>query len=324
MKILLFITSCFLGSAVYSQNVYRFSQFNSIKGLYNPASIGVDAPLSFDLIYRNQWFGIDGAPQTAAFSGAYNIHSGMAVGLNFYNDRTGLNQTNSFTATYAYRIEFDDDRKLSFGLGLGGDNISWDLASASTTQANDPAFSTSYSVFKFNGSFGVYYKSNKFYAGFSIPQIFQNTITGPEKGFRPNKFHYYLTTGYYHKVSDRFIFNPSALIKASSNAPIQADVLLRGIFGNVGATLGFRSEMSLIAGIDFEIINRIRIGYAFNYDVGQLARTKGMSHEIALGIGVPYFDNKNGMGNNIYINRKGGYKSNFRRSAGRRGKFRHV
>ncbi|MFN5912345.1 MAG: PorP/SprF family type IX secretion system membrane protein [Bacteroidota bacterium] len=310
---------CFFG--VYAQNLYRFSQFNSVRSLYNPAAMGAEASLSCDLIYRNQWAGVDGAPQTAGFTGSYDLHSGMAVGLNFYNDRAGLNQTNSFTVNYCYRVEFNDQQSLSFGLGLGADNISWNLGEATLTQTGDPAFGASHSVFRFNGAVGLFYKSERFHAGVSIPQLFQNSISGVEKGFRPPRWHYYAMTGYVAELSDNFTLNPQALVKLTLNAPVQADVILRGVFSNiVGISLGYRTEYSLIAGIDFEIIRRLRLGYAFNHDVGKLARTKGMSHEVTLGIGVPYYSGKDGIGQQRYYNKKGGFRTNFRRKAIRRGR----
>jgi len=281
--------------------------------------MGSEASLAFDLIYRNQWAGIDGAPQTAGFAGSYDIHSGMAVGLNFYNDRIGLNQTNSLMLNYCYRLEFDDLRYLSFGIGLGADNISWNLAEASLTQSGDNAFAESHSVFRFNASFGTFYRTDRFHIGLSIPQLMQNSLTGPETGFRPPKWHYFLNTGFRFDISERFSLHPAAMIKLILNAPVQADFILRGFFANtVGVSVGYRSENSLIAGVDFKVINRLRIGYAFNHDVGKLARTKGMSHEVTLGLGFPYYAGRDGLGQQRYYNKKGGYRTNFKRKAGRR------
>jgi hypothetical protein len=66
---------CTLSLTTKAQNLYRFSQFDQVRSLYNPAAMGSEASLAFDLIYRNQWAGIDGAPQTAGFAGSYDIHS---------------------------------------------------------------------------------------------------------------------------------------------------------------------------------------------------------------------------------------------------------
>lgn len=321
MRKLLFICILFNLTHISAQNLYRFSQFDNVRSLYNPAAMGSEASLAFDLIYRNQWAGLEGAPQTAGFTGSYDIHSGMAVGLNFYNDRIGLNQTNSFMLNYCYRLELDDYRYLAFGLGLGADNVSWNLTEASLTQSGDNAFGQSFSVFKLNASFGLFYRTERFHIGLSIPQLFQNTLSGTETGFRPPRWHYFINAGYRVTLSERFTLNPVGLVKLTINAPVQADLILRGVFSEkVGISLGYRSESSLIAGVDFTFFQRLRIGYAFNYDLGKLARSKGMSHEVTLGLGLPYYSGRDGIGSNIYYNKKGTYRTNFRRKAGRRGR----
>lgn len=301
---------------VGGQNLYRFAQYNFIRGLYNPGAIGTDAPISGDLIYRNQWNGIEGAPKSVGFNGSYDINQSMAVGLGFYNDRTGLNQTNSFSAQYAYRLIFAERKYLAFGIGVGADNFSWKMDGSALDPTNDPAFSSSYSVMQFNSSFGIYYRSKVFYAGLSVPQLFNNSIA--EKGLKPEKWHYMAVSGYYYEMSENFILNPSVQLKMALNAPLQADVVVRGIYTNIGFNVGFRSEMSLIAGIDYMFRDKIRIGYSFNYDVGQLSRVKGMSNEIYIGFGLPYYFIDSSSGQTKYVARKGNFGAKYNRASRRK------
>lgn len=316
----LFYTACFVISLVtYGQNLTRFSQFNFVKSIYNPASLGADASITADLIYRNQWNGIDGAPQTFTFNGSYDLSKDMAIGLNFSNDRIGLNQTNSFSAMYSYRLIFDERKYLSLGVGLGGDNTLSGFGEATTTVSGDPAFSGSISSFNLNASFGIYFRTPHFYTGLSIPELFQNKLSGADQGFKPTRWHYLALAGYYFELSDNFILTPSIQVKYTLNSPIQGDLLLRGIYTNFGATVGYRTENSLIIGVDYMIKDRVRIGYMFNHDVGQLARTKGMSHEVYLGLGLPYYFNKNS--EIKYLGKKGSYAKGYRRAA-RRQSFR--
>jgi len=320
MKGLLIIFSVLSSIFVLGQNTYRFSQFNFVKSLYNPGALASDAKFTADLIYRNQWAGVNGAPATIGFNSAYEITEDMAVGINFYNDQIGLNQTNSVSAMYAYRLLFDTRKYLSFGLGIGADNVVSNFAGAATTQANDPVFAESYSKFKLNGSFGIYYRSTNFYTGISVPQLFQNAPFGSETGVHPTRWHYMGIIGYYWELSERFILNPNVQLKGTWNAPLQGDILIRGISNSIGFSIGYRSENSLIAGVDFTLLNKIRIGYAFNYDVGSLARTKGMSHEVYLGLGLPYYFNSDTFENRKYVGRKGGSKLEYRRRYHRRNK----
>lgn len=302
----------------FGQNQYRFSQFNLAKSLYNPAALATEANFTSDLIYRNQWAGVDGAPSTIAFNSAYQLNDEMAVGINFYNDRIGLNQTNAFSLMYSYRLIIEEQKYVAFGLGAGFDNNSFGMAS--TTTANDPTFAQAYSTFKFNASFGCYYRSPEFYIGLSIPQIFQNTSSGVDQGFSVERLHYVFITGYNWVFSDQFTLNPNIQIKATRFAPIQGDFVLRGIISDFGISLGYRTEYSLIAGLDYTFAGRVRLGYSFNYDIGSLARVKGMSHEVYLGIGLPYYSYTDKLDKSKYVGRKGGYKRDYRRTFRRRNK----
>ena len=54
-----------------------------------------------------------------SFNASYDINSSMAVGINFHNDQVGLQQTNSFSAQYSYRLLFNERKYLAFGIGVG-------------------------------------------------------------------------------------------------------------------------------------------------------------------------------------------------------------
>lgn len=313
MNKVFFILTLFVPLLSEGQNLYRFGHFNFTKSIYNPAALGADASITGDLVYRNQWRGIDGAPQTAGFNTSYDLSPTMAVGINFYNDRIGLNQTNSFSAQYSYRLIFDERKYLAFGVGLGGDNYSWNLNAVNNGTTNDPAFAGSYSVFRFNSSFGMYYRTHRFYTGFSIPQFFQNTSQSSRLDLQ--QLHYMLLGGYYFELSEDFILNPSAQLKLTRNAPLQADLLVRGIYQFMGLSVGYRTENSLLIGAEIMLKEKVRLGYMFNYDVGKLSRIKGGSSEFYIGMGLPYYFNKNEVSK--YIGKNGSFSKGYRKAARR-------
>ena len=87
MKAILILSFFIFSGFVFSQNTVRYSQFNFAKSLYNPAALASDAKFTADLLYRNQWAGVDGAPSTVGFNTAFEVTNEMAVGINFYTDR---------------------------------------------------------------------------------------------------------------------------------------------------------------------------------------------------------------------------------------------
>lgn len=297
----------------WSQNFHRFSQLNFTQGLMNPAALAIDAKMQVDLIYRNQWFGFDGAPSTFAASGQYELAPDMAVGLNFYNDQIGKYSNNAVSGQYAYRLLFDNANALILGLGLGIESKSADLASTVTIDPNDPAFSQGFSKVFFQSSAGIYYYSPIFYIGASIPQMFQTNF-GRDDGFSISDFHYFFSSGWYLNVTDNYTFQPNLQVKVVRGSPIQGDLLLRNTFnGRWSVVVGYRSENSIIAGVDFLISQYMRVGYAFNHDVAGLARVKGMSNELHIGLGFPYRNDRYDFGEPRYISRKGRFRRDYSR-----------
>lgn len=314
------IVVCFFAAFKSSaQNTPRFGQFNFAQGVNNPAALALDSRIMVDMVFRNQWAGIKGAPNTGAINAQYELYHDMAVGLVASYDQIGVHHATQVSGQYSYRAFLANGNAMIFGASVGMDQRINDLASAQTIQHGDPAFSTSYSRLHFNFGFGIFYYSPRFYFGASIPQFLQNTIRGKEKSFVPPKWHYYASTGYYFHINDNYTLNPHLQVKAVLNAPIQADLILRNTFVNTWSLiLGYRSENSLIAGVDFLVAGRFRCGYSFNYDVGGLARTKGGSHELYVGIGLPYHNSREEFGQRRYLNKKGAYKRDFYKGHKRR------
>lgn len=319
MKQVILILLLVLSNSLFAQNTARFSQINFAQGVNNPAAIAFDGLIMADLIFRNQWIGVDGAPTTIAFNGQYELNEDHAVGLKIYHDRIGVHNTTSFSGQYAYRAHLDNARSFSFGLSLGADNVVNDLASTQTSIIGDPVFSTSYSQFFFNASFGIYYNAPKFYFGASIPQLFQNTSRGKQTGFEPQEWHYYVSTGLYLDAGSNFTFNPHLQLKTAIDAPMQADLILRNTIKNrFSIVVGYRTTNALIAGVDFLISKNARIGYSFNYDIGTLARTKGGSNELYLGLAFPYHSDRGSFAKRRYLGKKGSYNRNYTNNSHRR------
>lgn len=313
-----------LTSVLTAQVNTRFSQLNFAPGINNPAALALDGTIMADLIYRNQWSGLDGAPVTFGFNGQYELMSDMAVGLNVYHDRIGVFQTTSIQGQYAYRLLFSGSRALIFGAGVGMDNKVVDYASTTTTISQDPVFANTYSRVVFNSSVGTYYRAPKFYVGLSIPQMFDAGFNSIGKARLKYQFHYFMNMGFY-LGNGNYTFNPHIQVKAIQNAPLAADLILRNTFaGRWSLVLGYRSENALIAGFDVLITPNVRAGYSFNYNVGTLSRTKGMANEVYLGLGFPYGNSREDFGKRRYTSRKMAPKSDFKRRSNRNTKKRLI
>jgi len=311
---LILILGVLSASISFGQNTPRFSQFNFAQGVNNPAALAIDAEIMVDMVFRHQWFGLEGAPTTGAINAQYELYHDMAVGLNVSYDLIGVNHATLISGQYSYRAYFENDNALMFGVSAGIDQRVNDLPSAQLTDAGDPAFAQRYSKMHFNAGFGLYYYSPRFYIGASIPQLFQSQEESNTSGFKPLLWHYYMSTGFYVDISENYRLNPHVQVKAAINTPVQGDIILRNTFNNLWSlNLGYRTENSLIGGIDFLVGGTFRMGYAINYDIGKLSKFKGLSHELYVGIGLPYHNSRENFSKRKYLNRKKSHKRDFRK-----------
>jgi type IX secretion system PorP/SprF family membrane protein len=316
-----------VGAYTFSQTNARFSQFNVAKGLMNPAAIGVEAKISAELIYRTQWTGQKGAPQSVGFLGSYEINNSHAIGLSVLNDQVGIAKSTGINLGYAYRIYINDEQNFAFGASLGVQNVNNDYSRLFLINQNDPAFLQSYNQWKFNAGFGMFYNGPKMYIGYSIPQLFNNIHSGPNNGFKINRWHHYLAAGFYVANHDAsYVFNPCVQVKFVPNAPIQGDLLLRNIInGKFAIAVGYRTENAIQAGFDVMIGNNARIGYNFNYNFGRYSRFMATSHEVYIGMGLPFYYETNRFAKRRYTNNKQGFSSDYKqrsRKLNKRNKFK--
>lgn len=316
MRVLLFIL--LLAGSSRAQNELRYSHTQFAQSISNPAAICADAPIQADIFGRNQWLGIDGAPLSFALNTQYEFNQDMAVGLVAHHDRIGVTENTMIQAQYAYRTPIKKRYVLSFGASVGIDQKAQGLSDLYVHDAGDPNFSSFQNKLIFNAGMGIYFRAPRFYTGVGVPRLFQNNFFGDEHGFLPPRWHYFSTTGWY-LGNEFYTFNPVIQVKATWNAPIQGDIILRNVFNQQFAvSVGYRSENAITAGFDVTIANVCRVGYIGNYNIGKYSRWGGLSNELYLGVGIPYNYDPNAFYNRKYVSGGGGFRSNYRRSSRRK------
>jgi len=131
---------------------------------------------------------------------------------------------------------------------------------------------------------GIYYRQKGFYAGFSVPQLFQSSIKlEVNDPLNMNKLirHYFLSAGYKFKVADKFELDPSFQLKGVKAAPMQADINLRGIYNNLvwlGASYRTSDAVSILAGVIIK--DMIEIGYSYDITTSNLNTVSNGAHEV--------------------------------------------
>jgi type IX secretion system PorP/SprF family membrane protein len=282
----LILQGFFLGA--YAQQDAMVSQY-MFNGLFlNPAYGGTHPYITGSLLYRTQWTGFSGAPQTGLFAiDGPLANDKMGLGCIISHDKIGVTEQTDFYATYSYKIKLGKD-KLSFGLRGGVSDYRAKLTSLTYWDASDVVFTSdikSALIPKFG--FGMYYYGEKYYAGFSIPTLIaydkDYTFSVDVEKSSYLRRHYYLNGGYVFTLSELFKLKPSLLLKYNPAAPLEADINVSVLYKDklwFGAS--FRTGDAVVFLVEYQTNNRIRIGYSYDYSISNLQKYSYGSHEIML------------------------------------------
>lgn len=271
----------------YSQQDSQYTQYMYNTNNINPAYAGSREVLSIFGMYRTQWVGLDGAPDTGAFSLHSPVSERVGLGLTIVNDKIGISDETTISVDFSYTIPINEDYKLAFGLKGTAHLLNVDYSKLLVNNPGDILLQNNIeNRFSPNIGAGFYLYSDKFYAGISVPNMLEtqhyddNSAT---KSLAGERMHGYLITGYVFDLTDDIKFKPAALAKAVKGAPLQVDVTGNFLFNErftLGVAWRWDAAVSGLAG--FQINNNWFIGYGYDAETTKLANYNSGSHEIFL------------------------------------------
>lgn len=276
-------TGISLGYPVYSQYLQ-----NGL--IINPAYAGSRGALSTFLSYRMQWMGTEGAPVIQSVS----LHTPMkndkvALGIMAQFMKYGFTKSTSIYADYAYHIRVGTG-KLSFGLKGGIDMSNTDYTDILLTNSGDPVFRDNDKPYVLpNVGAGIYYFSQKLFAGVSVPTFlsYNKTSTGTVQAYHSfNEYDFIFSAGGLITFSQFFKFKPSILINYSlqdTKKLAQLDINGNFILGDliwVGGS--WRTTEEVAVGIlQVQLNPQFMFGFSYDYPVGRMnSYSKGSSEFI--------------------------------------------
>jgi type IX secretion system PorP/SprF family membrane protein len=277
-------TGISLGYPVYSQYLQ-----NGL--MINPGYAGSRGALSAFLSYRIQWMGTSGAPVIQSVS----LHSPMkndkvALGILAQFMQFGATKSTSIYASYAYHIRVGKG-KLSFGLKGGADmsNTNYSNIRETLTNKADPVFIENTKYVLPNVGAGVYYFSDKLFAGLSVPSFlsYKKTGSGSVQAFHSfSEYDFILSAGGLITISQFFKFKPSVLIdyslqntKKLTQLDINGNIILADLIWLGGS---WRTSEEVAVGIlQVQINPQLMFGFSYDYPVGRMnSYSKGSSEFI--------------------------------------------
>lgn len=237
----LFLTLLFWNGAWAQQDAqYTQYMFNTMS--VNPAYAGSRGQLSVAALYRSQWVGLDGAPETWTL----NLHSPVrnsriGYGISVVNDKIGEGTVEEtyLDAMVSYTIDVSLKGKLSFGLKVGGNFLNLDFDQLRQRPGFEEATNTDNIENKFSPNFGLgmYYHTDRFYLGLSAPNLLETEHFDTSSSdandidfLSQDRINFYLITGYVFDLNDNLKFKPALLTKVVGGAPLQVDVSTSFLF----------------------------------------------------------------------------------------------
>ena len=276
----------FCSVAGFAQQDAQFTQYMHNTITINPAYAGSRGVMSIFGLYRTQWVGLDGAPETGTLSLNTPVNDKVGLGFSLINDRIGPTTENSFSVDFSYSIPTSATTKLSFGLKGSANIFNLDPNKLNPEDQGDPQFSNFKNKFSPNVGAGVYWHSDKGYIGLSVPNFIEtNRFDDNETAIYKEQINYYLIAGYVFNL-DRYEmikFKPAVLAKMIEGSPLQLDASANFMFNEkfvAGVSYRWSAALSGMAG--FQLNKSMYIGYAYDRETTRLNNYNSGSHEIFL------------------------------------------
>ena len=283
-KLVLVLLFCSVAS--FAQQDAQFTQYMYNTISINPAYAGSRGVISVLGLYRTQWVGLDGAPETSSFSVNTPVGNNVGLGVSLVNDKIGPTNENNISADFSYSIPTSATAKLSFGIKGSANLFKLDPTKLNPENQGDPQFQDFKNKFLPNVGAGVYWHSDKGYVGLSVPNFIEtNRYDDNETAIFKEQINYYLIAGYVFNLDhyEQIKFKPAVLAKMVEGSPLQVDASANFMFNDkfvVGVSYRWSAAISAMAG--FQITDSLYLGYAYDRETTKLVNYNSGSHEIFL------------------------------------------
>jgi type IX secretion system PorP/SprF family membrane protein len=281
----LVLVCVFTITTLQGQQDAQYTQYMYNTMSVNPGYAGSRGQFSAAALYRSQWVGLNGAPETFTL----NLHSpirdsNLGYGVSVVNDNIGdgtVSETN-LEAVLSYTIDVSLEGKLSFGLKAGGHLLNLDFNKLRNFDAEPVSTDNIENRFSPNFGLGIYYHTNTFYAGLSAPNLLQTEYfdNGQQDAnsvqfLSKERINFYLITGVVLDLNGNLKFKPAVLTKMVGGAPLQVDLSASFLFNDkfsFGAA--YRLDAAVSGLVGFQISEQLMLGLAYDRETTALGGTQ--------------------------------------------------
>ena len=273
----------------FAQQYPLFTNYVVNTYAFNPAATGLTEKFDIRGIYRTQWTGIDGGPQTSILALNGKL-SKLPIGVGGYIFRDAAGRMNKTGGSLLLSVIKKIGTKSTLSIGASGGYYKVNLqADPFVKDLNDPVVDNSQKGLLIPDlSVGVYFKQEDgLFAGISVPQLYKKKLFFDPSVQRISTTEivrqYFGIVGYDLKTSDKLTIEPSVLVKVSPNVQPQIDVSIRGIFNKmfwIGGSFRTEDAVAAMVGVDQKTWYA---AYSYDITTSALRAVSSGSHEITVG-----------------------------------------
>jgi len=265
---------------LHAQQDAQYTQYMYNTISINPAYAGSRGHMSIAGLYRSQWVGLDGAPKTQTFNMNSPLgYRGVGLGVSIVNDQIGPTSETFFDLDFSYTIQLAKESRLSFGIKASGSllDIRFSELNQDVTNPGGPDPTLQQDItnkFSPNIGAGVYYHTDRFYVGLSIPRILETShFDESSLSTAKEQMNLYLITGYVFDMSAFWKFKPALLLKAVQGAPLGVDLSANFMYNDkLIMGLAYRWDAAFSALVGFQISPSFLIGVAYDREITELGQ----------------------------------------------------
>lgn len=280
--VILFFTT----SIVMAQQESVFTFYKSQINLVNPAYVGINNETLWTSSIRNQWSGIEDAPETQTLSYSTSLGKNMGIGASVINDRTFIEKETFVGVDFSYKIQMNTTTDLYLGIKAGGNF--YDVNTTGLESYNIESDQALSSINTFNPNFGIgaVLKEDKWYVSLSIPRLFNTNKAKNQSGIAmsaTDRPHVYLSGGYDFVLDPTFVLKPSVMMRYVNGAPVSLDLTtMLQIDTNFEIGGMYRTDKAFAAMSTFRLNNRFVLGYAYEMSTQPTLASARNTNEIIL------------------------------------------
>ncbi|MDP5077244.1 MAG: type IX secretion system membrane protein PorP/SprF [Nonlabens sp.] len=275
-------------TVLHAQQDPQYTQYMYNQNVINPAYAGTQEGMSVTALYRQQWAGVTGAPETFTLSGSSSVGDRVGLGLSIISDQIGPVQEKNFYGDFSYRIPVSDKTTLALGLKAGVTFHDVNLATIATTVPGDDAFANRINESYINVGTGAFLYGSNWYLGASVPNMLNavhldenQSDTGTNLGSETQ--HFFVTSGYVFNLSETVKLKPHVLVKGAFESPVSFDLNTNVLFNNnfeVGVSYRYEDSFSGLVGMN--LTETLKVGYAYDRVTSDIRVVGDASHEVFL------------------------------------------